>query len=280
MRRILCLHGHGTSADIFQAQTASFRAKLGPDYSFDFVNAPHPSPGAPGIEAIFRNSTTYTWYTHPTPEAICAAHDWVITYTREHGPYEAVCCFSQGCALASTLALYHAHNSPPIEPLPFRAAIFICGGVPLPALADLGLPVSPRAHEINRSTGALLQATAGRLSTFAADPKQIQRGVGLWDHLVESPDLLVRDPARRPDRQDVFGLDFTQFPAWATIRIPTVHIYGSKDPRWPAGIQLAEFCPDRVEYDHGGGHDIPRTTGVSTKIASLVEQVLRRVGEE
>ncbi|KAJ5681681.1 ef-hand calcium-binding domain protein [Penicillium maclennaniae] len=99
---------------------------------------------------------------------------------------------------------------------------------------------------------------AGRLAELAANLKIIKRGVSLWD----GPDALVHDPKNRPARSDVFSLDFTQFPASARIRIPTVHVYGSKDPRWPAAIQLAEFYDDRVEYDHGGGHDIPRSTEV------------------
>lgn len=156
---------------------------------------------------------------------------------------------------------------------PFRAAIFICGGVPLPALEYMALPVSTRAHEINQCTGALLNGTAGRLTELAANLKLIKRGLSLWDG---SSDLLVHDPQHRPARSDVFGLDFTKFPASARIKIPTAHIYGSKDPRWPASIQLAEFCDDRIEYDHGGGHDIPRSTEVSLKIADMVRQVVGR----
>lgn len=197
--------------------------------------------------------------------------------------------FSQGCSLVATMALYcafdgrygdgrygHGNGDGDGHGFPFRAAVFICGGVPLYALRDMGLDVSDRAEEINKETGALLNGTAGKLSTFAADTTLIKRGVGLWDGngaaLVHDP-----DPGMRPRREDVFGLDFTVFPEWATIQIPTVHVYGCKDPRWPAGIQLAEFCPDRVEFDHGGGHDIPRLSGVSERIAELVKRVVERV---
>ncbi|KAA8644075.1 hypothetical protein EYZ11_012545 [Aspergillus tanneri] len=276
MPKILCLHGHGTSGAIFKSQTAAFRAKLDPSYVFDFVDAPFSSPGAPGIDAIYKTEK-YTWWPKSTPEAIRAAHQWVAEYARQHGPYDAVCCFSQGCSLASTMALYRTVNGDSRveeESLPFRAAIFICGGVPLSALEDMGLEVSPRAHEINRCTGTLLNGTARRLSELAANLHLIKRGVGLWD---ANGYQLVHDPTRRPDRRDVFGLDFTGFPTHARIRIPTVHIYGSKDPRWPAAIQLTEFCEDRLEYDHGGGHDIPRSTEVSNKIADMIRQVMGRI---
>jgi hypothetical protein len=55
--------------------------------------------------------------------------------------------------------------------------------------------------------------------------------------------------------------------------IPTVHIYGIKDPRYPASIQLAHFSNEnnRKVFDHKGGHEIPRTTIVSQTIAGMVE---------
>ncbi|RDW64447.1 uncharacterized protein DSM5745_09858 [Aspergillus mulundensis] len=140
----------------------------------------------------------------------------------------------------------------------------------------MGLPISSDAEEINRATGALLQNTATSLSTFASDISLIQRGVGLWDGNVSSKSL-IHDPGTRPPRDDVYGLDFTAFPTWARIEIPTVHVYGAKDPRWPAGVQLAEFCVDRVEFDHGGGHDIPRGSVVSERIGGLVEGLMRRI---
>lgn len=310
MPKILCLHGHGTSGSIFKSQTgtsftppvltphqhlsitetnltaipttAAFRSKLPPSYTFDFISAPHPSAPAPGIKAIYRDSPTYTWFREPTPTGLRDAHNWVLEYVKKNGPYDAVMGFSQGCSLIATMALYCAFDGRDGDGygygdgFPFRAAVFICGGVPLYALRDMGLDVSDRAEGINKETGALLNGTAGKLSTFAADPTLVKRGVGLWDG---NGDALVHDPdpVNRPGREDVFGLDFTAFPDWARIGIPTVHVYGCKDPRWPSGIQLAEFCPDRVEFDHGGGHDIPRVSGVSERIAELVMAVVERV---
>lgn len=275
MPRILCLHGHGTSASIFRSQTAAFRSKLDDSYVFDFIDAPFLSQGAPGVNTIYKTQT-YTWWPQGTPESIRFAHKWVSDYARENGPYDAFCCFSQGCSLTATMALYHSMNSnnPDLEALPFPAAIFICGGVPFPALEDMGLEVSPYAHEVNRYTGALLNDAAGRLAVLAKNLYLIKRGLGLWEYAANRN---LHNPKFRPRRSDVFGLDFTKFPENARIKIPTVNIYGSKDPRWPAGIQLAEFCDDTVEFDHGGGHDIPRSTEVSNRIADMVRELIGRV---
>lgn len=207
----------------------------------------------------------YAWYPKQTASLIRGAHKWLVDYTDEHGPYDVVCCFSQGCSLVMSFLLYHARENP-LEPLPFKSAIFICGGVPFPVLDDLRLPVPQKARDINEQTVKVLQAKAGHLAHMAANPDQIQRGVGLWDDTAG----LLHDPAVVPNESDIFGLDFTAMPEDVMIQIPTIHIYGAKDPRWPASLQLAFFCKNRRMYDHGGGHDIPRSTEVSNKIAALI----------
>lgn len=183
----------------------------------------------------------------------------------KNGPYDAVCCFSQGCSLVGSYLLYHAAEEPG-RALPFRSAVFICGGLPLPVLEDLGLPVPQRAHELSARTSVLMRAKSAMLY----DIDNLPRGQGLWDN---TADLEHDVEEELPDESDCFGLDFTSFPRDLRIKIPTAHIYGAKDPRWPAGIQLAYFCDDRRMFDHEGGHDIPRTTDVSLRIAELVKDV-------
>ena len=95
--------------------------------------------------------------------------------------------------------------------------------------------------------------------------------MGLWDEVPAEDldhDLLEALPS-----SDVYGLDFNSFPEDQKIKIPTVHIYGAKDPKYVASIQLVHFCDEkrRRTFDHGGGHDVPRLTGVSEGIAELVE---------
>ncbi|KAH8879441.1 hypothetical protein GQ53DRAFT_672033 [Thozetella sp. PMI_491] len=269
--RFLCLHGMGTSGLIFKSQTVAFRSKLDKSFQFDFVDAPFESAPAPGIQVLFR-SANYTWWPEPTINGVRRAHKWLTDYIEANGPYDAVCCFSQGCSLISTFLLYH-YREKPHEPLPFKAALFICGGVPLQVLEDLQLPVTQKAWEIYEDTSKLLTKKAGALAKWAANPEMIKPGVGLW----ESTEDLLHHPDIRPNDSDVFGLNFTQFPQDIRIKIPTVHVYGAKDPRWPHGVQLARFCDNRREFDHGGGHDIPRSTDVSLAIAELVRHLEQQI---
>ncbi|KAL5336584.1 serine hydrolase-domain-containing protein [Aspergillus crustosus] len=66
------------------------------------------------------------------------------------------------------------------------------------------------------------------------------------------------------------------------ITIPTVHIYGERDPHYIAGIQLSEVCDTaggkRKVYNHGGGHEIPRFEAVGGAIAGLVRWAVRASG--
>lgn len=247
--------------------------KLGSEYDFTFVNAPHQSRPAPGINALFV-SNNYTWWPTTTAPDIRAAHAWLDAYLAAHGPFDALMGFSQGCSLISSYLLYHARDAP-LQPLPFKAAIFLCGGLPLAALEDLGLEVSERAWDINDRTAKSLAHKAGMLAEWAKNIDLVKPGVGLWD---DTSDLL-HDPSQRDniDDADFFGLDYTSFPRDLRIDIPTVHVVGGKDPRWPSGMQLARFCEQvttQAVFDHGGGHEIPRSSFVSLRIAQMVEGVV------
>lgn len=174
--------------------------------------------------------------------------------------------------------MYH-NKERPDEALPFAAAIFICGGVPLAVLSDLGLPVSAEALEINDRTARQLQEKAGavvdQVQAVLEGRKEARRGI--WDRT----DSLEQDPmAPFPtDRTNIFGLNFTQFPDQLMIKIPTVHIYGGKDPRYSGSVQLIHFSEEskRRIFDHEGGHDIPRTSVVSNQIADLVKWVESKI---
>ncbi|RYP91564.1 hypothetical protein DL770_002344 [Monosporascus sp. CRB-9-2] len=59
--RILCLHGMGTSSEIFAVRTAAIRSALSQTFSatFDFVDGALEWPPAPGITAFARLSAGY-----------------------------------------------------------------------------------------------------------------------------------------------------------------------------------------------------------------------------
>ena len=181
--------------------------------------------------------------------------------------------FSQGCSvIASFLMHYQAAN--PGAPSPFKTAIFICGGIPLQVLEDLGVEVSKAAYELDdRSRELLLEKNQ--------DAAVLQSGKERWAGPTLTEQIFGVDGATARDPKNIFGLDTTKIPENLTIKIPTVHIYGYKDPRYAASVQLAHLCDpeNRKMFDHGGGHDIPRAKEVSVAIANLVNWTVNKSTE-
>ncbi|KAJ4385339.1 hypothetical protein N0V85_008113 [Neurospora sp. IMI 360204] len=300
MTRVLGLHGYGTSGDIFRSQTAAFRLKLPKEtYTFTFPNAPLPSAPTVGVDSIWNQTPKfYAWWPAQSSNTseIRASHDHLEEIlASEKEPFDLVMGFSQGCSLIMSYILYryqeHLLTRPPGEKfeLPFKGVMFICGGPSLPVLQDLGVKVSVRAWDVNKATAALLHKRTEKLKFKADNPDTIKRGEGLWDEVGD----LLHDPTskRKVDPRDVFGLDFTDQNMRKAVgelgeMVPTVHVYGGKDPRWPASVQLAQLFEGGMNerFDHGGGHEFPRTTECSVMVAELMEKLRRRVegleGEE
>lgn len=186
-----------------------------------------------------------------------------LTTLLENGPYDAIMCFSQGCSLAASLLLYNQTLYPDSPPL-FKAAIFICGGVPLDVLASLGVDVTDEARDLDQSSKVALQQQASSEAI-------LRDGYDRWTAGFDP--FSVHAEQGSGERKMVFGIDVARIPREMKIAVPTVHVYGAKDPRFPASVTLAQFCDRAVRrtFDHGGGHEIPRKREVSESIAELVE---------
>ncbi|KAF3014496.1 hypothetical protein E8E14_011162 [Neopestalotiopsis sp. 37M] len=298
--RTLMLHGFGTSAFIWKAQTGlfypsggtvmahptlqearpgspisadrvvvivAFRLKLDDNFTFDFVDAPHPTRPPPGLNMVVSNA--YTWYRNGDVDSVRASMDWLLDYIEKNGPYDNVCGFSQGCALVTSIILYYAREG---KPLPFKSAVFVCGSINYSVLEDLGLPVSDRAKEIKLATENMVRQKAGALADLAV---RTEKASGIWENTAG----LLHNVKALPPMKDCFGVDFESYPADVFITIPTVHIYGAKDPICPSSIQLAYLCDPQTRkmYDHQGGHDVPRTARASTDIAALFKQLAKMI---
>ncbi|KAK8128151.1 hypothetical protein PG984_009259 [Apiospora sp. TS-2023a] len=257
--KVLCLHGKGTSGRIFQSQTASLRSKLEtavPAFDFDFVDGPQPSAPAPDTP-LFYEPPHYAFYEGTDIKGIRAGHKWLRGILEQNGPYDGVVMFSQGCALVSSYMLYQQWYEPDSPP-PFKFAMFICGGVPITALKDLGVHVSKEVEELDhRTKSQLLEKTTAEVTRDR------------WQ-LTDYASVVRR---AQFDSDDCFGLNLNKIPAELKIRIPTVHVFGEKDPRLPASIQLAGLCDPYIRkvYNHRGGHEIPRAKEVSEELAQLLQ---------
>ncbi|KAI0887633.1 serine hydrolase FSH [Annulohypoxylon maeteangense] len=214
--RFICLHGMGTSADIFEIQTGPLRQALGKNHEFEFYEGEHEVPPAPGIHSVFERDIYKAWY---DPCLGASTHRKAIELLSEivdeDGPFDGCIGFSQGASLLGSFLLAHQSLNP-FSPPPFRLAIFICGSSAL----------------------------------------SVSESNGLWSRI---------------NPQDLEGKN-------KRIKIPTVHIYGRKDPAYQDSLNLKDMCEprNRLEYDHNSGHDIPRGVAVTKDMSRTVQKGIER----
>lgn len=61
------------------------------------------------------------------------------------------------------------------------------------------------------------------------------------------------------------------------LKIPTAHIVGMKDPDLLSALELSQLCQERGRtiFDHGGGHDVPRTPKeITLQMAMVANDVI------
>ncbi|KAI1371137.1 serine hydrolase FSH [Hypoxylon crocopeplum] len=270
--RTLMLHGHSTSSFIFKAQSGPVRSKLGSSFQFDFIDGPYTCPPPKGLRLVLWKA--YKWMETPGVDSIRRSVQWLLDHIEKNGPYDCICCFSKSSAVVAALILYHAREvaSGSDKPLPFKSAIFINGSIEYSVLEDLGLPISEEAREIHSKTEDMVKAKVDAMSNLASS---LVKPNGLW----EDTSQLLHDPKALPPPSSCFGLDMTVFPPELVINIPTVHMYGGKDPICPSSIQLAYLCDPkkRVLYDHQGGHDVPRTPEVVADMVAMFKRLRRDI---
>jgi hypothetical protein len=146
--RVLCLHGQGSSATIFESQLSRLMAALPSHYTFDFVDAPVEC--GPGLDVgDVYPGPYYCFFDAYTPERMDDAIEHVREIVEEDGPYDAIIAFSQVSLLSThhdarlmcpkgasvTAAFLSACCSMPHNEPPCAFAVFICTALIPPSLA-------------------------------------------------------------------------------------------------------------------------------------------------
>ncbi|OTB08286.1 hypothetical protein M426DRAFT_264916 [Hypoxylon sp. CI-4A] len=259
--RVLCLHGQGVNADIFQKQTEAVRQMLPSDYQFCFFNGKYECEPAPEVLDVFP-PPYLTWYNTPTTRKIFDAHSQVRDIVARHGPFDAVMGFSQAPVAASLLL--HQELDGEVPKL-FKAAIFIGSPVPFSYRKDVGIDARTYFGVSNDP------------------PNEHNRPVVIPSYLVTDPAYL-RNAVELNDKDACAGVQYYQMfhPTVDAVRInlPTGHIYGSGDQWFPHSKDLAELCREdlRAVFQHDGGHEVPR--GYSEELCDVIETVFSKIEKE
>ncbi|GKT48781.1 esterase mlcF [Colletotrichum spaethianum] len=116
-KAILCIHGAGSSGDIFRIQLTKIRTALKHEFDFVFVNGPHLTSPGPGVLPWFEGAGPYySWFKEEDAtmerrleqinDAVKDAQEqWDSTKKNPHSRIVGVMAFSEG-SLAATMLLW------------------------------------------------------------------------------------------------------------------------------------------------------------------------------
>ena len=245
--RILCLHGGGSNARVFKAQTRALRSELSNHFRFVFVDAPFASEPGPDVTSAYEKFGPFRrWFRsgphHPfinqvdaverIEESIYEAMDR-DDFKGATGDYVAILGFSQGAKLAASLLFRQQVRAQKLGKYlagtNFRFAVLMNGRGPL---------VSLEPHLLMNSA------------------------------LVDASQIAVDQPLKAEDLRRKEHI----------LRLPTIHVHGLQDPGLPLHRHLLQnYCSRSarlVEWE--GRHSVP----IKTKdVTPLVQEILRMAKE-
>lgn len=189
----------------------------------------------------------FTWYSpgfggHTLEEAKADLMDFI----ESEGPFDACLGFSQGGSLLASVIMDHQRRNP-FGPSLFKLAVFLCSGAPLL------VPKSRQPPDVFTDLSMIAELeplTEPWLGPYVPDHEPMSD---------ESWNIFI------PEKVNMAGL---------TINMPTTHIYGSKDGSLDLSLRLRDMCDprQRVDFDHGGGHDVPRAPKTVQTMADIIRR--------
>jgi hypothetical protein len=132
---------------------------------------------------------------------------------------------------------------------------------------------------IGFSQGAAIAATV-MLERLQKDPFASE-----WFHVaificggVPLRALEAGEDGREDSEEQWSCIDPVSLPSKNRIRVQTVHIFGSRDHSYEDSLRLRDFCDPatRLEFDHGGGHEIPRSPRVTQEMAKMIRKAIHK----
>ncbi|MCJ1406591.1 hypothetical protein MMC19_000657 [Ptychographa xylographoides] len=243
--RILCLHGGGSSAAIFHAQSRNLRSLLSSHFTFTFIDAPLPSPAGPGVLPLYKDmGPFYRW-------------EWPRG-SEEYGDIGEEQRTAEGRVVVRRLdaEMKKAREGEDGEENANRGFVGVMG-FSQGARAAAGLLMREQrkkekvsAARDDNGEGCL---TFGVMVAGVAPPIG---GPGPRREMIQATD----------GNRDADGDE-------ERIRMPTVHVYGLTDPILKNMPTLLDQCCERrtaklLEFD--GEHHLPRLAEDTEKFAALV----------
>lgn len=243
--RVLCLHGGGTNARIFQTQCRALERLLRSEFRLVYAEAPFRSEAGPDVVSVYKEFGPFKAWLRWRPEDPDLDAQNAVNFIRGSlsaaiaeddrkggtGEWAALLGFSQGAKIcASLLFMQQVQNGGPRGLPCFHFAVLLAGRGPLVWLApERDVPMG--------------LVSAASLSTSRHEP------------------LFV--------------------PTENILRVPTIHVHGVGDPGLELHREMLDwYCdPDSVtliEWD--GDHRVPIKTKDAGAVVEQINSVARMTG--
>ncbi|KAB2574420.1 Serine hydrolase [Lasiodiplodia theobromae] len=140
--KILCLHGAGTNARIFEAQTARLGLVIRKHFDLVFLEGPIECAAGPGVLPFFEGEEPFLrWHNEvddevkkqragPHAQQMERVRRLLVGAIREQGPFVGVLGFSQGAKTAMQLLLLQEEQGVEEAGSRIKFGVLICGTVP------------------------------------------------------------------------------------------------------------------------------------------------------
>lgn len=243
--RILCLHGGGTNARIFESQCRAISAHLEPYFRLVFAEAPYESTPGPNVTSVYADYAPFKrwlrWIEEDEEtrdEAVICDIDRAIEAAMVEddrkgatGSWVALLGFSQGAKLAMSLLIRQdirraRHVSPEARAPDWRFGVILAGRAP-PVALDPGL----------------------FKSTMLCDPSQL-------------------DIVRPPDMIDAMSEEHR-------VKVPTIHMQGLLDQGLHLHREMLEdYCVEDTArlIEWNAAHVVPlKRADVGILVTQIVE---------
>lgn len=292
MKRILALHGVGSSATILRDQLAPLVTALSPDYEVVYLDGAIERDRGPGM-CCFRCSGAlpnmsrvgmapyypgpfYSYTTGYSPMEIRDALDDLDDFIHDNGPFDGVIGFSQGASMAASYLLHHHARQPNQRP-PFAFAVFLSSVAAfspdenhsLPIVQRLLRQLYPAVRDFPEGICKKLPQADAVFAKYLATTFKVARKIGA---VLPGYDIAFFKPGGDPRE-----VPRVVHPSLTTgrIAIPTVHFTGKTDH--PAMVEQARvvcaLCDQSVArvHQHAGGHGAPSRKGDVEMLAESME---------
>ncbi|KAI2628549.1 inducible nitrate reductase 2 [Hypoxylon sp. NC1633] len=273
MKRILALHGVGSSGAILKDQLAPLTRELGSEYEFVYFDGAIERERGPGM-APYYPGPFYSYTTGYSTAEVSEAMEDLDQFIEDNGPFDGVFGFSQGASMAATYLLDHYAREPEAQP-PFDFAVLFssvaafspdetcCGSV----IADLMEQDYPAVQTFPDAVFSKLSKLGRLFAEYLALTFTVAKQIGA---VSPDQDIAFFKQRNMQDVPRVLHPSLTE----DRIKVPTVHVIGKADlPAMVAQSRLVSGLCDqslaRVHY-HSGGHGIPAKR---TDVKPLLEMI-------